>query len=267
MKTSLTNLFSITLLLLAVAGLINCSGSDEPRTAEQVAVNNTAAAQPETDSLQNSVAGNLSMKQLLTYPDRVILTGMPAHRLLGIYKPVVPQGGKLQDRLESFSSKSYDYHSDTELHFMPGIDILYGYNLLNIVHYDFGSGKNNFLFSSPVLVKTLYYPSFVQDSVDGKPIQRDYFLVSVYDEDTNHDSILNRSDLRHIYHFDAGCISKTALLPPGYSVSRSQYDAANDAMYLFARHDANGNGTEDESEPLQVFWISLKTPGKARLLY
>jgi hypothetical protein len=50
-------------------------------------------------------------------------------------------------------------------------------------------------------------------------------------------------------------------------VIRSQYDPANDAMYIYARHDDNKNGNEDKKEPVSVFWISLVNPGKAKLLY
>jgi hypothetical protein len=38
-------------------------------------------------------------------------------------------------------------------------------------------------------------------------------------------------------------------------------------MYLFARHDANGNGTIDKTEPMHIFWFSLKGPAKAKRLY
>lgn len=150
---------------------------------------------------------------------------------------------------------------------MPGFDIIYGYYLLNIAHYDMKSEKLNYLFEHPVLIKTLYYPSFNQDSLNKKPINRDFYLVSVYDKDTNKDTMINRKDLRRFYLFDAGTRVKTQLVPDDYSVERSQYDPQNDVMYLFARQDVDKNGTIEEKEPLHVFWISLKAPAKAKLLY
>jgi hypothetical protein len=150
---------------------------------------------------------------------------------------------------------------------MPGINLLQGYNLLNLAHYDMKTEKTNLLFEHPVLVKSLYYPSFIQDTLYGEPVNRDYFLVSAYDTDTNQDTLINRHDLRRIYHFNASCTERQLLLPQEYSVIRSQYDPRNDAMFLFAKLDANKNGTIDKQEPLHVFWISLKTPGPAKRMY
>ncbi|MEJ0031062.1 MAG: hypothetical protein WDO15_12090 [Bacteroidota bacterium] len=101
-----------------------------------------------------------------------------------------------------------------------------------------------------MLVKSVYYPSYVQDSVgekpNRKPIVRDYFLVSGYDEDTNGDTLLNRHDLRRFYHFNASCDVKTQIIPSDYNVLRSQYDSGNDVMYIYARHDDNKNGKSDQ---------------------
>jgi hypothetical protein len=150
---------------------------------------------------------------------------------------------------------------------MPGIDLQFGYNLLNIAHHDMSSGETNLLFDHPVLVKSIYYPSFEQDSLNNKPISRDYFMVSAYDEDTNNDTLINKFDLRRFYLFDKTCRQRTQLIPPDYSVFRSQYDKLNDAMFVFAYHDANGDGSSGEREPIEVFWFSLKTPGPAKKAY
>jgi hypothetical protein len=167
-----------------------------------------------------------------------------------------------------YSSNDYENSESERVEFfMPGIDLIYGYNLLNIAHYDLTTEKLNFLFEHPVLVKSLYYPSFVQDSLDNKPINRNYYLVSVYDSDTNTDTLINKHDLRRFYYFNAGCSERIQLVPPDYSVVRSQYDRANDLMFLFSRHDENKNGTIDKNEPLHVFWFSLNTPAKAKRLY
>jgi hypothetical protein len=150
---------------------------------------------------------------------------------------------------------------------MPGIDLLYGYNLLNVGHYDVKTEKLNFLFDRPVLVKSLYYPSFEQDSIDKKPIDRNYFFVSAYDSDTNGDTLINKSDLRRLYYFNADCTEKIQLLPAQYSAMRSQYDYGNDVMYVFARHDENNDGKAEKNEPIHIFWIDLKSPVLSKRLY
>lgn len=239
------------------------SAKDEQITLEA----NTDSAG--SDSMFNSVKGDLTFKQISSYPHSVILTGMPDHRLVSIYKSF--DRSKKKDTEISSRYYSSDYYSkgssEYEEHFMPGIDVLYGYNLLNIAHYDLKNEKLNFLFNHPVLVKTLYYPSFIQDSLDEKPINRNYYLVSVYDEDTNRDTLINNKDLRRIYCFDSACNVKIRLIPPDYSVARSQYDPLNDVMYIFANHDADKNGKCDETDPMHIFWIKLKEPKEALRLY
>lgn len=236
---------------------------------EQIRYDEPSATE-ERDTV-NSVTGGLELEHIATYPQRVILNGMPQHRLVTIYKYIPP---KRETRVEKFYSsfESGEYWDDSQnQHFMPGLDLLFGYNLLNLAHYDMKSEKLNYLFPRPVLVKSVYYPSFIQDSVgekpNRKPIVRDYFLVSAYDEDTNGDTLLNRHDLRRFYHFNASCDVKTQLIPADYSVLRSEYDLDNDVMFIYARHDANKNGKSETNEPLHVFWISLKNPAPAKRMY
>jgi hypothetical protein len=150
---------------------------------------------------------------------------------------------------------------------MPGIDILYGYNLLNVAHYDLKTEKLNFLFDQPALIKTLYYPSSERDSLNGKPIIRNYYMVSVYDQDTNKDTLINKKDLRRLYLFNESSVTKTQLIPSDYSVIRSQYDAQNDVMYFFAKQDTNKNGVAESKEPIHIFWIRLNAPAAAKRLY
>jgi hypothetical protein len=83
-------------------------------------------------------------------------------------------------------------------------------------------------------------------------------LVSVYDEDTNKDTLINKKDLRRFYHFDAKVSVKTQIIPPNYSVIRSQYDSKNDLMYIFASLDEIKNGTQEKTESIHIFWFSLK---------
>lgn len=254
-------------LTFIIASLIFCSCTRrEKQSEEQLIVNPAAGEEPVPDSLMNSVAGNVTMKQVPSFPNNVILTGLNAHRLVSVYRsrrPVTTDNNILR----KFSYKVETAGDESVEHFMPGLDVLFGYNLLNIAHYDLKAEKVNFLFSHPVLVKTLYYPSLIQDSLEKQPINRNYYLVTVYDEDTNKDTVLNKKDLRHLYHFDSSGVVKTQLIPADYSVIRSQYDPRNDVMYVFAKHDENKNGAQDATEPVHIFWFSLKKPGKAKLLY
>jgi hypothetical protein len=219
------------------------------------------------DTILNSIQGNASFNQIATWPNSVVLTGLANHRLVTVYKFRGSDRAIAENYYSSYSRSYYEEETEKVKNFMPGIEILYGYNLLNIAHYDLKTEKLNFLFNRPVLIKALYYPSFTQDSLDNKPINRDYYMVSVYDDDTNKDTLINKKDLRRFYHFDAACNIKTQLVPADYSVIRSQYDSKNDVMYIFAKLDANGNGTAEKAEPVHIFWINLKAPQQAKRLY
>lgn len=263
MKNSLQFiLLSISLLCLA-----GCSTRKGEVNDEQIKLDIEETSQADT-VLTNTIKGNLSLSQIASKPHTVVLTGLVEHRLVTVYRnQFVPKS----EYDYSFSKRGYDdtysYPRAYEEHFMPGIDLIYGYNLLNIAHYDFKTEKLNFLFDQPVVIKSLYYPSFVQDSLSKKPINRDYFLVSVYDADTNLDTLISRSDLRRLYYFNATCSERIQLLPEEYSAERSEYDPKNDVMYVFARMDTNKNGKTEKKEPLHIFWFSLKKPDKAKRLY
>ena len=249
--------------LILSCGILSCSRPVPAEEQLRVAIS-TAGEEARVDTT-NSVPGNVSLEQMPTSPKRVVLTGLPQHRLVAVYKSTL----KKAEVRSSYSSEYWE--SDEYTHFMPGLDLLFGYNLIKLSHYDMVSEKLNDLFDKPILVKSLYYPSWVQDSIgekqNRKPITRDYFMVSAYDEDTNADTLINRHDLRRLYHFNAACTQKTMLLPPNYSVVRSQYDRDNDAMFVYAIHDANGNGRTENTEPTHVFWINLKSPAPAKRMY
>ena len=255
-------------VLLGLWYFIKRAFREDNQTEEQIAIGSSSSndTSDTNDSLLNSVTENATMKQIATFPNKVILTGLEDQRLVSIYKSksFSTSDNSSISKLEYYNEESED---EANLHFMPGIDILFGYNLLNIAHYDLKTEKVNYLFNHPVLVKTLYYPSYSQDSLDNKPISRNFYLVSAYDEDTNKDTLINKKDLRRFYHFDAKTSLKTQLIPKDYSVIRSQYDSKNDIMYIFASQDENRNGTQDKSEAVHIFWFSLKTPDKAKLLY
>ncbi|AYB30091.1 hypothetical protein [Chryseolinea soli] len=255
--------------LLALALLLTPGCSTRKREAKEEQIRIESPAEIKADSnLVNAIQGNMAPGQIATTPQEVLLTGLDQHRLVTIYKErraVAAKGYNSDDYL--YGKRSYDYESDREEHYMPGLDLLYGYNLLNIAHYDLKTETLNPLFEQPVLIKSLYYPSFIQDSLYEKPITRDYYLLSVYDADTNQDTLINRRDLRRFYYFDATGKEKIQLLPSDHSAVRSQYDPKNDVMYIFARQDADHDGSAKSKEPLHIFWVSLKTPRVAKRLY
>jgi hypothetical protein len=214
------------------------------------------------DSSSNPVPlkNHSTFNQLNTAPSSVILTGINEIRLIPIYKL-----RQEVDRNISFYSSSYS-ESEND-YFMPGIDIINGYNLINMGYYDLKTEKLSYIFQKPVLIKTFYFPSLEQDSLQNKPILRDYFMVSVYDEDTNKDSLINNKDLRKFYHIDRLNTKRTQILPNGYSSVRSTYDYKNDIMYIYARNDKNKNGTPDKDEPISIFWLRLYEPTILKKMY
>jgi hypothetical protein len=260
----------ITATCLVICFFSSCSGEKKESGEEQISAESPFRESSDTretpDSTINSIEGNVSLSQIGAIPHHVILTGLQEHRLVSVYKSKkdIPADN-------SYRKDIYDENDgadeDRITHFMPGIDILYGFNLLNVAHYGFQTEKLNYLFPHPVLVKSLYYPSYEQDSLNGRPVNRNYYLVSVYDGDSNKDTLINKKDLRRLYHFNTDCSVRTLLVPADHSVIRSEYDPGNDVMYIYAVQDTNKNGSADKKEPMHIFWISLKEPVKAKRLY
>jgi hypothetical protein len=260
----------LTLLLCLALSLAlfltNCSGDDDSTQKEQISVQRGSIADASDTVLLNSIQGSQT-NQIGTTPSKVVLTGLTDHLLIPIYKKGAATNTTTSD---PYTGSRYYYETESNERlslFMPGIDLIQGYNLLNIAHYDLKEEKLHYLFEHPVLVRSLYYPSYVQDSLDGAPINRNYYLVSAYDADTNGDTLINKLDLRRFYYFNASGKDKLQIVPADYSIARSQYDPRNDIMYIFARHDANKNGTADPEEPLHIFWIPLSHPAMAKRLY
>lgn len=210
--------------------------------------------------------------QLETRPGNVLLTGIPNIRLTTVYKVNINK----DDNQTFIGSNTFHYRYEESEddrfnnwndHIMPGIEAVYGYNMVNVSHYDIRENKKISFFEKPVLIKTLYYPAFSKDTLNGKPASRDYFLVSVYNDDTNHDGFINLKDLRRFYLFNLNGNRAKALVPENYSVLKSEYDPGNDFMYVFAQLDADGNGARDEGEPIHIFWIDLKNPNRTGQQY
>lgn len=204
-------------------------------------------------------------------PNTVIVTAYAEHRLITLYKEKVSKDGKRRYIDGNYHYHKYNYFEDPcnvqNGHYMPGLEAVYGYKMFNISHYNSTTKKKNSLFPHPVLIKTLYYPAAEQDTLKCKPVKRNYYLVSVYDEDTNQDSVINRHDLRRLYAFDIEGKNKRMLIPENYSVMKSEYDDINDDMFVFAQLDKNGNGKREPEETVHVFSVDLEDPSKVEMLY
>ncbi|MGX7668604.1 hypothetical protein [Flavobacterium pedocola] len=208
--------------------------------------------------------GNSTFSQINNSTTSVLPTGIDKVKLIPVYKI----------RRESDKNINYDQESSylmepevdgVDFHyFMPGMDLLSGYNLINIAHYNLETEKITYFFSKPALIRNLYYPGDKQDSLNKLPIKRNYFLVSAYDEDTNKDSLINKKDLRKIYYIDEQNSRKIALLPRTHSAIRSSYDSKSDIMYIYARKDNNKNGKSEKEEPVNIFWINMQNPTVAK---
>jgi hypothetical protein len=231
-------------------------------------VNNSQTTENVEDEKEEGISKD-SVK-FETRPSNVLLTAISNIRLTSVYKVNLNK----RDGTTFIGSNNYLYN-DTELgqnnnwngNLIPGLKGIYGYNFVNISHYDIQNNKRKYFFDKSVLIKTLYFPSFSKDTLNGKVIKRNYFLVSVYNDDTNKDGFINLTDLRRFYLFDSNGLRIKELVPQNYSVFKSEYDSDNDFMFVFARLDKNNNGQIDDNEPVNIFWIDLKDPTKTGQQY
>lgn len=218
----------------------------------------------EDENGQKVIGLEIDSLKIETRPRNVLLTFNPEHRLIPLYKVNYDKKTKEiftgSNEFHASWSDKYEKGNNWNNHLIPGFEAIYGYNLLNVSHYNNQTKTENKLFEKPVLIKTLYYPSFTKDTLNYQPVKRIFYMVSAYDEDTNKDGFINLKDLRRLYFFDINGQNKKALIPKMYSVMSSEYDSANDLMYVFVRLDKNNNGQMDAEEPIEVFWIDLKNP-------
>ena len=149
MKTNLTLIVSIVIILGCTRNRVEKKGFQVNEISEN-------------EEGEKVVGLPIDSLELETRPRSVLLTKNPEHRLVPIFKINYDKKGR------RFSG-SNSYHvnwselpegSDWNNNFMPGFEALYGYNLINISHYDNSTEKQNEFFKSPVLIKTLYYPAF-----------------------------------------------------------------------------------------------------------
>ncbi|WP_396152994.1 hypothetical protein [Flavobacterium sp.] len=261
----LQTIFILTLVYL----MTSCSNSKLDEKGFQVGSS--------SDNSENDQSNGLNSDSLKidTRPSSVLLTGVPNVRLTTIYKVNVNKddnstfigSNNFHYRYEEIEENIENKGNNWNNNLMPGLQAVYGYNLVNISHYDIRENNQKNFFEKPVLVKTLYYPTFTKDTLNFKPIFRDYFMVSVYNDDTNKDGFINLKDLRRLYLFDINGEKQKALIPENYSVFKSEYDSDNDFMFVFAKLDSNKNGRQDEEEPIHIYWIDLKDPSKTGRQY
>lgn len=243
--------------LLLLAGITACSGNKLEEKGFPV-----SSSTEKTDEEDKEGIGK-DTSDFKTRASNVLLTGIPNIRLTTVYKVNINKRNQT-----SFIGSNYFLFDDTEQqagnnwngNLMPGLEGIYGYNLVNVSHYDITTNKKKFFFEKPVLIKTVYYPSFSKDTLNKNPVKRNYFMVSVYNDDTNKDGYINQQDLRRFYLFNQDGELQKELVPENYSVVKSEYDPENDFMFVFARLDVNKNGLIDDAEPVHIFWINLKDP-------
>ena len=95
-----------------------------------------------------------------TKPRNVLLTNNPAHRLTPIYKVNYDKKtNKPFIGTTRFHSNYWNYGksegNNWNNNFMPGFEAAFGYNLVNISHYNHNTKATNTFFDQSVLVKTL----------------------------------------------------------------------------------------------------------------
>lgn len=256
-----------TLLIVAVAGILS-------QCRKRLEEKGFAVSQTEdgiVEDEEETPDGITNAALFPTRPSSVLLTGIPQFRITTVYKVNYNRDSTTfigsNDFHYSYSGEENNEGNAWHGHYLPGFSAAYGYNLVNVSHHDTQTQKTKSFFDKPVLIKTLYYPSFSKDTLNHKPVNRNYFMISAYDEDTNKDGFINMRDLRRLYYFDIAASTKRNLVPANYSVFKSEYDSANDVVYIFARLDENQNGRIEDAEPHHIFWIDLSNPERTGRQY
>jgi hypothetical protein len=168
----------LALILAIVATLIGCRDNGYNAKGFQVS--------PTVEDVEQKTDNGLKGDSLkfATQPSEVLLTGLPNVRLTTIYKVNVNK----RDGQTFIGSNNFHYAyndigdfeiNDWNYHLIPGMEAVYGYNLVNVAHFSFEDQQQHNLFDESVLIHTLYYPSFQLDSLAGETVLRDYFKVSV----------------------------------------------------------------------------------------
>ncbi len=256
----------ITILLCLMSLLTACSNNELVEKGFPVSTSSTANTAEQIEGIRNDTLS------FATRPSNILLTKNAAHRLTPIFKVNFHPKTEKPFTGTVGVHRNYDRAGDQlgnrwNNNFMPGFSAVYGYNFVNLSHYNLEAQTTNLFFEKPVLIKTLYYPAFSRDTLNGVAISRNYYLISCYDEDTNRDGYISLRDLRRFYYFDINGKEQGALVPKNYAVRSSEYDSANDYMYVFAQLDENKNGQMEYEEPIHIFWIDLSAPERVGRQY
>ncbi len=199
-------------------------------------------------------------------PGSVLITANKDLRITTLYKV-----NYNKDRTRSYIGDHYSYFSDEyeypvgnnwNQHIIPGFQIIYGFNMVNLSFYQFSIDKAHHIFEKPVLIKNLYLPSQIEDTLNFEPVNRKYFMVSAYNEDTNKDGFINAKDLRRMFLFNEEGQKVKTMFQENLSAYKSEYDSENDVLFVFNHVDSNRNGTIETDEPVSIYWIDLKDPLK-----
>lgn len=207
----------------------------------------------------------------ITQPGTVWLTGHPTIRLNSVFM-MYPINEELHTGQDSrygqyIDDDNYQVGNHWNGHLYPGFEAVYGFNMVNISHYDLTNNKHHLLFEQPVLIRTAYYPTDLKDSLLNQPVHRNHLLVTAHNSDTNKDTLINTQDLRRMFLFDINGQSIKTVLPENYNIFKSDYDQWNDHLLVYARLDQNNDGQSQITEPVHVFWVNLKDPTQAGRLY
>jgi hypothetical protein len=246
------NFLNIYLVLLALQSCNN--GGIGPKTSVSSAVDNSESF--------DGIACDSS--EIIFQPGHVLITGVKNVRLTPVFRAM--KNKRSNGVFTGTVNQHYSYDEESSLgdnfnnNLLPGFTTVFGYNLINVSLFDFTKELATTLFKKPVLINNFYYPSDTKDTLRHKPISRDFFMVSVYDKDTNKDGFIDSKDLRHFYLFNLQGAMMNSLIPNNYNVQKSEYDPANDVMYIFAQLDRKSAGQTNESDPTHVFWVNLADP-------
>jgi len=169
--------------IILILTLFSCSNNNVEKKGFQV------REIVENEGGEKIVGLTIDSLKLETQPRNVLLTKNPSHRLSPIYKVNYDKStGKPFTGSNAFHKNYWEYGENDENNwnnnFMPGFEALYGYNFVNISHFNNKTKEENLFFERPVLIKTLYYPAFSNDTLNNLSVNREFYMISVYDEDT-----------------------------------------------------------------------------------
>jgi hypothetical protein len=115
----MSKLSVVIMLAVLVSMTVSCSSNKKEQT-EQISVAETPLLTAEDTVKANVISGGVMLNQLISAPNRVVLTGMPQHRLVTVYKQLTKKEETGLKRMSSYSDYYDDGYSGSERveHFM-----------------------------------------------------------------------------------------------------------------------------------------------------